>query len=238
MKIDISYIIEYIKNHEASRDGLQSWFRGQSDGSWNLLPSAFRKNHLLESQMAYYFRLRAYARDRNCPDQKSYSEWLTLMQHYGVPTRLLDWSESPLVALYFCVNENPTTDGAFFVLTPSYLNNQYGIDTIPLLFSESIKDIVLNAFNQYLPIEKVLSVVSPQNSMRMLMQLSHFTLHGYDYPIDLLGNNNKYLAKIIIPKEDKENIKKELSILGIRRSTIFPDLQNLAIEASELVAIE
>ena len=43
-------------------------------------------------------------------------EWLSLAQHHLVPTRFMDWSQNPLVALYFAVVGNPKVDGAFFAL--------------------------------------------------------------------------------------------------------------------------
>ena len=51
-------------------------------------------------------------------------DWLFVMQHYGVPTRLLDWTESPLVGLYFAVTEHPNADGTLWVLKPIELNKQ------------------------------------------------------------------------------------------------------------------
>lgn len=80
------------------------WFRGQYNHEHELTPAVFRKvNNSMydETSLFYKFQL-------TLPEyQKDYSsnmDWLSFMQHYDLPTRLLDWSENILVALWFAVN--------------------------------------------------------------------------------------------------------------------------------------
>ena len=65
----------------------------------------------------------AESRKQNCPDIKDHVGWLILARHYGLPTRLLEWTMSPLVALFFA-SQNDEKDGCLWVLEPGRMNQQ------------------------------------------------------------------------------------------------------------------
>ena len=103
------------------------WFRGQPSYEHKLIPSIFRQGinfgiNFDEQRMFDEFK-------RGYPDQsnshKSSYEWLTLMQHYGLPTRLLDWSSNLLVGLYFCCINEIEKDGSLYVFDPTNMERNY-----------------------------------------------------------------------------------------------------------------
>jgi len=103
------------------------WFRGHRDARWKLRPSLYRYPpcarpiRRLEDEIRQEFIVRAPSLGPERP-QSSW-EWYFLMQHCGAPTRLLDWTESALIALYFAVRDkSDQADSAVWVLEPWKLN--------------------------------------------------------------------------------------------------------------------
>jgi hypothetical protein len=205
--------------------------------SWGLSPGIHRtKSSTSESSLLSRFKQSAAMLIQNRYEDKDDNfSWLFLMQHYGLPTRLLDWSESPLTALYFAVNDETKddVDGALWLLKPTELNKIANIPTLEKNFipsfddeelvSYSVKSLGQNPRNQLVPI----ATIATRNSPRIQAQLGVFTIHHLDTkPIEDFCKNEE-VVKFKIPSISKNKLREELAILEINKFTLFPELSSI-----------
>lgn len=227
----ISDLVKHFKSDIKESWG-SPWYRGQSDESWSLLSSFDRlKNPPTETSLVNKFRQNAsYLMDRQKPS--SHFEWLFMMQHYGVPTRLLDWTENPLMSLYFAVNSESKKDAVLWVLSPNKLNlnsfdNSDGsipaFEDLDYLGSYTTEKYDKGTDKGILPI----AAIATRNNPRIQAQMGVFTIsHREKLSIDDVGDK-KHIKKYLIPKESKVTLKKELALLGITKFTVFPELSSI-----------
>jgi hypothetical protein len=158
------------------------------------------------------------------------------MQHYRLPTRLLDWTESPFIALFFAVTESTSTDGALWAMSPYALNEA------------QIKEMIVLNPRDPRPAALIARAFSPSNAagahtlaiypdemdVRISVQLSTFTIHGIPDPLEDLTATSKPLTKFLIPAQAKETLAMALINLGIRGPNLFPDLEHLAADLATM----
>ena len=163
-------------------------------------------------------------------------DWLFQMQHYGVPTRLLDWSESPLVALYFAV-ENPAHsnfDAALWALKPTELNKAANIDSKhEEFFIPSTEGVELGSYsvesldqNKSLKLSPIATIATRNNS-RIQAQHGVFTIHHNENIAIENVKDQSHVIKYVIPKNRKSHILNQLSLLGITKFQLFPELASI-----------
>lgn len=122
MKFQAHSVSEFLECAEKIRDGLKfsaddawgPWFRGHTMAEWTLLPTLYRdykqdRRRDLEDQIREEFTARAPVLCEYLPAANGATaewEWYFTMQHFGTPTRLLDWTEGALIALFFALKNN------------------------------------------------------------------------------------------------------------------------------------
>jgi len=224
------------KVHEESAH--QPWWRGHGREDWNLLPHVHRlsreKGPFYEANIANKFAKFAPTRHARCPPAGDLARWLFLMQHYGLPTRLLDWTESPLLAVYFAVWEDAhlTMPGALWAFDPYALNDQVVQEPGLLqprhpVANALVEDAyaLVSEFDQ-----RVVALLSEEIDERMMVQMSGFTIHGLGKPLNQRPECDAVLRKFVILPEHKEHLREQLASIGIRERNVFPDLTHLAAD--------
>lgn len=229
-------IHELIRAADTIREQLpnEPWWRGQADQHWELVAGVFRRQGgwNYEQAMVRRFIQGAATRHPSLPPLNERARWLFLMQHYRLPTRLLDWTESILVAAFFAVWEHPHRTGAVYALDPIGLTRacirREAVQPPTEQEAALIVDMAFEASGGW--DDLAIAVQADEIDTRMLVQRSTFTLHGGATPMIKLKDADTYLQSIIIPFDAKPSIRTSLKHLGIRQSTLFPDLTNLAAD--------
>jgi len=210
-----------------------TWYRGQTRSDWGLVPSLARDDgrHLSkEGAIAKRFMQNATQLIANSPRDEW--GWQHLMQHHRVPTRLLDWTEGPLVALYFASLKHDDADAAFWCLDPIALNRQANVKfayelELPSFHDKALENYLPSKVDPRSPMNPV-AAIGPRSSRRMAAQFGAFTVnHAIYQPLEQLGDR-QHVWRYIVPGGAKAAIRKELLVLGYSSLAIFPDLDQVA----------
>jgi hypothetical protein len=200
----------------------QLLFRGQRE-DWPLLPKLARLrlnanydlNHA-EIQMLDLLRSCAVPFLDSPPE--SDWDWLAVAQHHGMATRLLDWTENPLAALWFAI-EKPADSGksaVVWLLVPA-------------------EDDIVKGITEKSPFKSSRTMIfRPRHlTRRITVQMGWSTVHKFDRELKKfvpLEKNHFYkakLTKISVPASKFSTIRSDLDRLNINASSLFPDLDGL-----------
>jgi len=189
-------------------------YRGVSNASYSLRPSIGRwqgppdERSNYERQLFNEFKSRAIGYvDRTPRDDW---EWLFLAQHHGLPTRLLDWTSSPLIALYFALNSDNATDFAVY---------RAGFQSaIP-------SDITTFLGQDPLRVNRTCQIYPTNLHARVERQSSLFTIQP-DPWTDLTDPNE--IHKFVFPASARREGLRKLHYYGVSNSLVMPGLDSLA----------
>lgn len=236
-------------------------YRGCSDSQYKLLPSVFRdlfirdlkldrKGYVYEplTYKKYKYNLeldegnmlKEFANESinywESNDSYKDSHILELAQHHGLPTRLLDWTCNPLIALYFATLNNLKQDGVVW-----YLDKEKYLNKVDSIYHISDINQVLEYIAYYAKhknfklIYDLPLVYKPvQTNERIIVQQSAFMLWGnLTAPLDEIiedlfqDEKDSVLDCIIVQNKVKSKIHNELQNLGISKKTLFPSLDSI-----------
>ena len=226
-------------------------FRGENEKHDKLIPSIYRPQYsFIENEDIIFKEVLAKFPDEMLL-QKTTVEKLIMMQHYELPTRLLDISKNPLVALFFACYNNLKSDGRVYIFSIPKEEIKYcDSDTVSVIanickrpYSFSIKGteyMSKTKFNKHLAISYLLHEIKEEkpyfqniieykhinsivclrprmNNPRILRQDGFFLLFGINDEKKYCAVINKKWIKnsVVIPKESKKGILKELDFLNI-----------------------
>lgn len=241
-----------IEELEVYKNSLVWYLRGQADANWSLRPSFLRifgvtypdveaalaieeiALRLFQSQAHLYLK-------PDIIDRNSWAciAWWSLMQHYSCPTRLLDWTRSPFVAVYFAVNQQCDIDGAIWLFAAPVLEKvmleRYG----PLNYDET------DEFSRPSGHSAVYPVLGFQHTERSAAQQGVFTVstciladHGEEIGNALGGRTRQeQMIKIIIPASCKQDFLSRLHTMNITAKTLFPGMDGVGRSVSEIVGL-
>jgi hypothetical protein len=199
-------------------------FRGQSQ-TWDLIPRIARTEKTYdeiiaaEGEMLADFKHRAFPYLDYQPEWEH--EWMAIAQHHGLPTRLLDWTENPLAALWFAVRDTGIKDKDGIVWT-------LAVEPESVLRVEEI-----SKFNPYDPPST--RVFRPRHiNRRIVAQSAWFTVHkwvrakGRFSALNRIDTYKRNIIKILVAQSRFSELRGSLARCSVHEAALFPDLVGLS----------
>ena len=232
-EIRIESFIDYhniVSDIAQSGPGTRYFFRGVPDAKFDLIPSIGRLDlsvnaYYSEENIFSMFKCQALQFIDRVPENDW--EWLALAQHSGVPTRLMDWTSNPLIALYFAslpmLPDHPELESDEFAVYHLIKKDGVIYDLTP----EGPFNITDN---------QIVSI--PHVSPKMKNQFSYFSIQtDATKPFNDIIKSNRFL-KIIFNSSMKKEIQSILFGYGINESTIYPTIEGLAKYLHQLMKLK
>ncbi len=220
-ELSIASFTDYAAFLSDKCDGERWLFRGQSEDQ-DLLPKVARPDlqlhdGVLASERRMFEQFGLEAVPYLAMTVRSQWDLLIIAQHHGLPTRLLDWSQNPLAALWFAVEHPARTGKPGVVWAFNFADD--------LLVDRAGEEEPFNVSSTRL--------LRPSHiTRRLVAQAGWFTVHapsadGKGLEIMQMSPLADRLTKITIPASIFADLRYHLDRCGINRATLYPDLDGL-----------
>lgn len=204
------------------------WYRGHSQESWELVPSLLREDDWESKEKELFLE---FSKIASPLFDKRANDWETLfdMQHYWIPTRLLDWTTVMGVGIAFILHADysGSENSALFILDPLSLNRLSGRDVINL--PEDKKFAYKTMYWEHNPvrIERPVAVRPSHQSDRLRAQKGMFTVHGTKES-GFESCASECYRKVILSSDAKLEARDFLKWANLDEYTIYPDIVGMS----------
>lgn len=222
------------------------WYRGHTRADHVLIPSTMRQGKSAEQIFDRERRLLTRFRQRSLPYWPSgypQSDWehLFAMQHYGIPTRLLDWSENLFIAAYFSLmGAGEDTTPTVWCMDPVSWNrstkvlSEFG-ESIHVLTTSDDDAEAYRPDTQKRRNKSPVAIFGTHNSARIVAQRGTFVVWGEDpRGMEAFSEEMKCTLWCLRLKGAPVQLAKDLGSLGVGETMIYPELKSLANELAQI----
>jgi hypothetical protein len=236
-----------LKVARARAEGSFLWYRGHSSKAHRLVPGILRSGKAASQVFDREKRLLTRFRQRSLPFWPAgypQNDWehLFAMQHYGVPTRLLDWSENLFISVHFALLGNIPAEDApvIWCLDPVGWNraapvlSEYGAD-IQVLTTSDEESEAYRPETTRRRAKTPVAIFGTHNSNRIVAQRGTFVVWGEDLrDMESFANESAGTLWKFELKGAPDQLRSELNTLGFGETMVFPELQSLAAELTRV----
>lgn len=206
-------------------------YRGQGNSEWPILPSLLREevaktefSSWADLEAAFLIRMKQSARGELGYEPMTELEWMSIAQHYGLPTRMSSWTSNALVALFYATDpEFQGEDGVVWRVLPGDSR---------LIISQDYEQVPEHP-RIYLP-QKTTPAMLNQRTCYLCHPLPAEDAAPETFEEQFeLGADNLHLARIVVPAEEKSFVRRRLATMGIDSRSLNPGMRGLCGQIRE-----